>query len=338
MIAHKRCVPESVSAQLGAEQAPPSSWHRCLLPRIINNRVISASFLLVSHILPPQKAERIAGVATRKTTGIYWECGKRTRVSFWTRRRETGGQRHRRRAPGGTARLRGCPRPLSLPNPRGRTRRTPRGKPGRPHPAAGTRTPRAATGRRSGRPSRRVAPLPSLTPKGGQLVPAEGGVAPRQAAAAQKQAARQEQHAQHRRGLARHDTARLGSARRDAQPLLSAPGDRLRRALPRGGQSSDPTPRKEGEARGGGARRGRRAVPPRVAGAGSGGGTAGSPGSRSSRAARVPLIGCQRVRSPRSGSLVLERAMWHQGRKPVRAQFTFISMPLCCSTTPWMQT
>lgn len=245
-------------------------------------------------------------MATRKTTGIYWECGKRTRVSFWTRRRETGGQRHRRRAPGGTARLRGCPRPLSLPNPRGRTRRTPRGKPGRPHPAAGTRTPRAATGRRSGRPSRRVAPLPSLTPKGGQLVPAEGGVAPRQAAAAQKQAARQEQHAQHRRGLARHGTARLGSARRDAQPLLSAPGDRLRRALPRGGQSSDPTPRKEGEARGGGARRGRRAVPPRVAGAGSGGGTAGSPGSRTSRAARVPLISCQRVRSPRSGSLVLE--------------------------------
>lgn len=245
-------------------------------------------------------------MATRKTTGIYWECGKRTRVSFWTRSRETGGQRHRRRAPGGTARLRGCPRPLSLPNPRGRTRRTPRGKPGRPHPAAGTRTPRAATGRRSGRPSRRVAPLPSLTPKGGQLVPAEGGVAPRQAAAAQKQAARQEQHAQHRRGLARHGTARLGSARRDAQPLLSAPGDRLRRALPRGGQSSDPTPRKEGEARGGGARRGRRAVPPRVAGAGSGGGTAGSPGSRTSRAARVPLISCQRVRSPRSGSLVLE--------------------------------
>lgn len=227
-------------------------------------------------------------------------------MSFWTRRRETSGQRHRRRAPGGTARLRGCPRPLSLPNPRGRTRRTPRGKPGRPHPAAGTRTPRAATGRRSGRPSRRVAPLPSLTPKGGQLVPAEGGVAPRQAAAAQKQAARQEQHAQHRRGLARHGTARLGSARRDAQPLLSAPGDRLRRALPRGGQSSDPTPRKEGEARGGGARRGRRAVPPRVAGAGSGGGTAGSPGSRTSRAARVPLISCQRVRSPRSGSLVLE--------------------------------
>lgn len=180
-------------------------------------------------------------------------------MSFWTRRRETGGQRHRRRAPGGTARLRGCPRPLSLPNPRGRTRRTPRGKPGRPHPAAGTRTPRAATGRRSGRPSRRVAPLPSLTPKGGQLVPAEGGVAPRQAAAAQKQAARQEQHAQHRRGLARHDTARHGSARPGATPSRSSPRRGTGCAEPCPGEGRAATPprgrreRRGAEARGGAA-------------------------------------------------------------------------------------